>query len=582
MVKNKIKIGFILVLTLGIIMSVLGVVSAVDTQNVCCEKTTSGLFCQDSTADKCVSTNGFRQAPTACRSTSFCKLGTCYDSSKGTCASNTPQRSCLEGNGTWSATNPEQCSLGCCVLGDQAAFVTLVRCKQLSADLGLLTNYNKGITSEAQCVLSVQNQDKGACVYESDFEKTCKFTTRAECSGTSSSTNATGIGSGSGIFYKDKLCSDESLGTNCKKTKQTTCLPGKDEVYFVDSCGNPANIYDASKADDNDYWTNVKTKLESCNPGDGNAGSKSCGNCNYLLGGYCRASTSFANRATYGDNICANLNCAKTQNGKSYKHGESWCVYTDTGAFGKGNAPVGSSFYKHVCVNGEEIVEPCANFRQEECIEDKITSTGITFLQAACRVNRWQDCVAQTEERACNNTDRRDCVWKNAGKYLVANSAGSAEMFGVCVPKIPPGLKFWGDVASTTTGSAANTQAQILGQVATTTNDYSDEAAAICGQATFKCTVTLTKGLFDSSSDATCRDDSIFGDGGNEEECECWDDGAHNVSQTWIDKNSAICMAMGDCGPKKNWLGSDGYAGGYKVSIADVAETTSGGGGLFG
>jgi len=576
--NNKIVVGILLVLTLMVIISLGGFVSAVDTQNVCCEKTTTGLFCQDSTADKCVSSDGFRQAPTACRSTSFCKLGTCYDSEKGTCATNTPQRSCLEGNGTWSATNPEQCALGCCVLGDQAAFVTLVRCKQLSADLGLYTNYNKGITSETQCVLSIQNQDKGACVYESDFEKTCKFTTRAECSGTSSSTNATGVGKSTGIFYKDKLCSDESLGTNCKKTKQTTCLPGKDEVYFLDSCGNPANIYDSALADKNEYWTNVKTKLESCNPNDGNAGNTVCGNCNYLLGGYCRASTGLLGRATYGDNICANLNCAKTQNGKAYKHGEAWCVYTDTGALGNGNAPVGSRAYKHICVNGEEVVEQCADFRQEECIEDKITSTGVTFSQAACRVNRWQDCVAQTDEKACTNADRRDCVWKVAGKYSVANAQGSAEVTGICVPRVPPGLQFWG-IATTNT---APPEAKLLGQAVEKANDYSDEARAICEQATFKCTVTLSKGLFDGSNDAKCKDEGILGGGGSDDKCDCWDDSKKGVKQSWIDKNTAICMALGDCGPKTNWIGSKGYTDGYKVSVADVAETKSSGGGLFG
>ena len=580
MVKNRILIGAVL-LALAFVFVSINFVSA-DTQNVCCEKTTSGLFCQDSTADKCVSTDGFRQAPTACSSTSFCKLGTCYDSDKGTCASNVPQRSCLEGGGTWSATNPEQCALGCCVLGDQAAFVTLVRCKQLSADLGLNTNYDKSMTSETQCVLSVQNQDKGACVYENDFEKTCKFTTRAECSGTTSNTNATGVGSGSGVFYKDKLCSDEELGTNCKKTTQTTCIAGKDEVYFVDSCGNPANIYDASKVNDNDYWTNVKTKLESCNPSDGNAASKNCGNCNYLLGGYCRASTGIANRATYGDNICANLNCANTQNGNSYKHGESWCVYSDSGSIEKGNAPVGATAYKHICMNGQETVEQCADFRQEECIQDAITSTGVTFSQAACRVNRWQDCVAQTDEQSCTNADRRDCVWKSGGDYAIANAQGSATVAGICVPRIPPGLQFWGSATTTNTAPA---EAKLLGEVTTAANDYSDEAKAICAQATFKCTVTLSRGLFDSSSDAKCKDESLFGsDSGN---CDCWDDSKKGVKQSWIDKNTAICMALGDCGPKTNWVGTKGYTDGYKITVANAAEasssSSSGGiGGLFG
>ena len=46
--------------------------------NVCCEKTKSGLSCQDVTADKCAA--GSRQVPSSCQSTSYCRLGYCYDS----------------------------------------------------------------------------------------------------------------------------------------------------------------------------------------------------------------------------------------------------------------------------------------------------------------------------------------------------------------------------------------------------------------------------------------------------------------------------------------------------------------------
>src|SRR5690606_37660579 len=116
-----------------------------------------------------------QQVPTSCDSTSYCKLGTCYDSSEGTCLDNTPQRVCNANGGVWSETAPAQCNLGCCVLGDQAAFVSLVRCKKLSSFLGLESNFNPGITNEIACIESVQGQDKGACVYESEFQKTCKF-----------------------------------------------------------------------------------------------------------------------------------------------------------------------------------------------------------------------------------------------------------------------------------------------------------------------------------------------------------------------------------------------------------------------
>ena len=243
---------------------------------VCCEKTNSGLYCQDVPKEECSGNS----IPSSCSSTSFCKPGYCYDTSEGTCTANTPQLVCNANNGTWSPNKPAQCELGCCVLGDQAAFVTLVRCKKLSGFLGLQTNYNKAIKNEVACVLSVQNQEKGACVYDFEFERTCKYTTRAECVG---GVNGTSV---KGQFYVNKLCSADELGTNCGPTQRTTCLPGKEEVYFVDSCGNPANIYDASKINDKEYWANVKDKAESCSAGSANANNKNCGNCNYLLGSH--------------------------------------------------------------------------------------------------------------------------------------------------------------------------------------------------------------------------------------------------------------------------------------------------------
>lgn len=480
------KIGAVFLLSAVILIFAISFGSAVEA-SVCCAKTIDGLSCQNVPQSQCPS--GSQQAPTSCESTSFCKPGVCYSPNEGTCLDNVPRDVCNVNNGTWSETSPAQCSLGCCVLGDQAAFVSLVRCKKLSGFLGLETNFNNKITNEVQCVLSVQNQDKGACVYEKEFENACLFTTKANCD--------SGIdGTGKGTFYKDKLCTDPELNTICGKTDETTCVPGKEGVYFVDTCGNPANIYDASKINDDAYWKNVVRPEESCNLGTGN--SKSCGNCNYLKGTVCRQSET-GNRANYGDNICTNLNCVDSA-GKARKHGESWCA-NDVGKKDSSKNNVGSRFFRHLCLNGEEVVEACEDFRQEECIEDKLVTSEGEFSQAACRVNRWQDCTSQTDQTDCSNSDRRDCAWIN----------------NICLPKNPPGLKFW----------------------------EGQETQQICAQANAQCVVKFEKG--------------IFGDEECSENCEC-------LTDSWLNEQISTCNALGDCGPNTNWVGSAGNKAGYTLT----------------
>lgn len=516
----------------------IGLVSAEANVTVCCEKTTSGLYCQDVVASQCAS--GAKQAPTACISTSYCKPGTCYGSNDGTCTDNTPQLVCNMKKGTWSEKSPPACDLGCCLLGDQAAFVSLVRCKNLSSFLGLQTNYRKDITDEVSCVLQTQNQERGACVYETDFQKTCKMTTRSECEGVTSNTGNSTKG---GTFYKDKLCSAAELGTTCGPSDKTTCVSGKDEVYFLDTCGNLANIYDSSlspsKGDKTgeaflDYWANIKDKREVCGANQANAGDPKCGNCNYLLGSYCRPSKSVGTNAEIGDNICANLNCKKTQDGSARRHGESWCVWNDAGDTDKGKNSVGSRFFKHVCVNGEEIVEPCADFRQEECVQDTIQTSGGAFSQAACRVNRWQDCIAQVDQIDCENEDKRDCIWKD-GITLgqITNTSVAPEQNGTCMPKNPPGLQFW----------------------------QGDQTKQICAQANTQCTVSFEK--------------KIFGQEKCKENCEC-------LTDAWAKKKSDICMNLGDCGPNINWQGDKGSRPGFKITTTastDAAATTANSGG---
>ena len=72
------------------------------------------------------------------------------------------------------------------------------------------------------------------------------------------------------------------------------------------------------------------------------------------------------------------------------KNGESWCEYE--GKIGDGRDVVGSRHVKHICFMGEERIEPCADYRQEICVQSDTTlENGKTFSEAACRINNWRN-----------------------------------------------------------------------------------------------------------------------------------------------------------------------------------------------
>lgn len=524
--KNK---KYLIIASLIIILIIFSIsVFAIDVPAVkfCCEKTTYGAWCQNAPAEQC--DNNFRKESTSCDSVSYCKKGCCYDSAEGICMENTPEKVCSMSNGTWADSkdcNIAQCNSGCCVIGTQAAFVTLTRCKKLSRFYGLQVDFRTQITNELSCVSLASLSDQGACVYDIDFVKTCKFSSRQECNsikvGNKIGQNLTAGGTVTGnvTFYKDLLCSAEELGTNCVMTKDTTCLDGKDEVYFKDSCGNIANIYDSSKITDKAYWRKRVLKQDSCNPASGNINSKSCGNCDYLSGSLCKK-TSRANSPQYGDNICDDLNCKETSLGIAMKHGESWCS-TDANI-----DSVGSRYYRHICISGEEIVEPCADLRKEICIQDYITSKGIKFSQAGCRANRYLDCLQQTDKLDCLNTDKRDCVWR-AGDNVTLEATQTTQGTGnttitvnnfACFPLHAPGYNFW----------------------------QQGEAQQACAQASVQCVVKYSEDLLGNRE---CV-----------ENCEC-------LTDQWKNEQLGRCEAIGDCGVKVNFLGASGYKAGYKFKI---------------
>ena len=508
--------------------------------NYCCEKTTSGAWCQNAPINECNS--GFRKVPTSCEATAYCKLGTCINSQEGTCMENTPQKVCDDNNGVWENGEPDeipQCGLGCCLIGDQAAYVTQTRCKRLASVYGLEIDYRTDINSETACIASISSEVKGACVFEKEFEKTCKFISKRECQAMSETE-----------FHEGFLCSDEKLGTNCGPSEKTTCVEGRDEVYFEDTCGNLANIYDASRQSDKSYWSKVLGKDETCGFGEGNKKSATCGNCNYFLGSTCKAYKRGENvKPNYGDYICKDLDCE--YNGVNYDHGETWCAGADgvseisvsgTSVSSSGEDLPGGRYSRMVCYNGEVSVESCADFRNEVCIESSVND----FSTAACRVNKWQHCTSQNEKIDCENEDRRDCKWVTGNSimkdsdgrgYIVKDGKLSARDVdddggveegeeATCLPRYAPGFNFWED----------------------------GDSEEICSSADKKCTIVYEKGLL---SGKKC-----------EENCDCEDE------EAWENKMNDICIALGDCGIKKNYLGEWGYNSDKIAEYVDVNTQT--------
>ena len=145
--KNGFILG-ILVLTVILVQGMV-FVHAVGETTVCAEKTVDGAWCQNVPIEE--SDSSYRTAPTSCESVSYCKLGTCIDSLEGTCLPNVPRVVCDQNQGVWDERDFDeipQCQLGCCILGDEAAFTTQTACKALSSDFGLETNFRSDIRDE--------------------------------------------------------------------------------------------------------------------------------------------------------------------------------------------------------------------------------------------------------------------------------------------------------------------------------------------------------------------------------------------------------------------------------------------------
>lgn len=530
------------------------VVSASEGLSGCCLETRDGAICQNIP----FSQSNFCTSPligTGCDVVDQCRLGCCYSPNTGTCAMRAPKDQCLSNGGNWSndaSCNIPSCQLGCCVMGDQVTLTNSRECTLLSNKFNFEKNFFQ-IGQGESCDKYTGLERQGACLTDSgDYsgENKCTFTTKKNCKGD---------------FREGYLCTSQELNTICQKTKKTTCVDGKDQVYFLDSCGNVANIYDATKVDDQTYWERPIDPVDSCK-----VSGTGCGNCDYIGGSICSPyEPGKTLRPSYGDYVCKNLNCGER------KHGESWCIY-DVNP-NSGISPVGSRSFVASCFEGDISLEGCADFNQEICAQSTDTSFG--FTEAKCLNNDWRACINANDadsyaEVKVKCDENPQCIMFNElyGEDRLKRSDGSFfagfdperdnseqgaidslgreqnKVLAHCVPRFTPGFQFW-----SSSESPINSKSSKGGKESTINYGGSvDETAAICSLGSFTCVSQIHRTCY------LLRD------------CEDWRDHELNWECNYNGVNDQIsgrdlpnllaalnerCRALGSCGVSSNLLG---------------------------
>lgn len=540
----------------------------------CCERLDNdGNWCQTVT-DQAECDPNYQSLATSCDQTSFCSLGTCVNQREGTCTEGVPKTVCepeelnFTSRGYWvNAPKSEvtQCQLGCCIYGGNAFLGTSTQCSHQGSLSGIEPDFDPTIQDEITCIANVLDEVEGACVYqESVGTISCRRLTKAECDQLSTS----GIIADSIKFESGMLCSAPQLETICGPTKNTIC--DEYNVYYTDSCGNTANIYDVNRYENDVYWSFIDDEVE-CDDGKGNKNSGTCGQCSYFDGSLCKnyrdAGTS---KPADGDYICASLDCDLNGNGEieknkgEAKHGESWCgisfgttdlsINEDSTGFeyrgdlAEQNLP-GSRYVSYECRNGEVIETACDPYRNTVCAENyyDINQNGnldnADFTVASCVENRWQDCIIQDDKDECEDETFRDCQWVVGASYYTEDGEpyafedlndnderDSGEKPASCVPKFAPGLDFW-------------------------EAPQNDEGDTECSIASQEC-VAVYEASWLFSNNKKCI-----------ENCHCVP--GNDGYDEWRASLNLMCLSLGDCGPKLNYVGELGEE---RDDILDVAD----------
>lgn len=445
---------------------------------ICCEKLKeSEMWCKAATSQsQCDPSHQIWLYKETCNLVPEC-YGTCVNPKTGECSQYTPKAQCVDSGGVWSEKDIDEvpaCQEYCCILGQDSQFITETECKNLMSQYGIQGIIRKDIASREKCEAMQTAVKRGACVVGSLNEKVCNITTNIECTPEKVNElskylqNPTGVNQIEVRFYENHLCTASINGvsiSNCAKSKNTVCKDNK--VYYIDLCGNLANIYDSSKYNNVDYWNYMIEESDDSLCKVGARGSTTCGNCDTTANTVCQnykdvEKSALPNKPQNNEDgfVCGDLSCK--YKGVTYQHGESWCEGTagtliinrnlTTGAIfkkdrdelrnvDKYNLP-GSRYYKLVCSFGEVIVEECGDYRNSVCIQGKDDYSKRSI--ASCVHNPWKACSVIDRRSQCESNNTL-CKWIPGYRWdlEIASEKERKEFQGSCVPLIAPGFDFW-------------------------------------------------------------------------------------------------------------------------------------------
>ncbi|MEA3378460.1 MAG: hypothetical protein U9Q69_02355 [Nanoarchaeota archaeon] len=483
--KEKAGLMIYLIISLVFTISIATPVAAEDEvgTNACCERTVHGDTCSYTDVESC-DDNYEVKTFQRCEDTDICKIGCCVNDEEGSCSKQTSKATCESVGYTWHADETcqiDECKKGCCVLAlSSCAYVTERKCEKIMDAYPELEMDFRDSDSEFECTAICKEKDEGCCVNDDN----CLWSSRENC--------GMDDGTGGDGFYNEVYCSNEYLPCDCEKHGDGKhCLEGEDDVYWFDSCGNPEGI-----AED----------------------------CDYGQGTLCSEKDENSDEA-----YCETLDCEETWKDDanptlgSYRfNGESWCAYD--AKTGPTFDVVGSRHYRHICINGIEIVEPCKDYREEICIYGDVDNEDRReeMAMSACTTNRWKSCTEECntakdadnsgerrlsliiDKKCCERTDLRNCVWMGD------------ENNGVCMPSTASGLKFWDDSENGATPSA--------------------EAVDTCEAGDYETKVGWGKKLAEKDWDCKVN-------------CEA-------LKDDFLIMRNQYCRSLGDCGAHYNYIGA--------------------------
>lgn len=545
---------------IGLVFSEKTLVSALEASDLdkgvyTCTENKAGQYCQSYAASDCIADCKGTCLAGKPEETEQCKIGTCFDNTEGTCATGSPKYTCEQNNGTWfddKYGNVKQCQKGCCSTQYSTFFATSKRCSRLSQLMGAPVTFNSEITSEQQCLSGAPSIVEGACIYKTtdlDLKNSCKFVTKSECIAMK------------GQFSPGYLCSNPELNTNCEKQAKTGCIEGKDEVYWIDSCGNQENIYDINK---DKSWNNglVITKNDSCILSDGKnplANQANCGNCYRLAGSKCNTPDPKKDaKPAIGNVVCGDLSCIDKFGNKRY-NGESWCEYQGvTGVHSKGSADTpGSTQFRSICIDGKVQTAPCDDFRNYICTESQIPITAErNFSVGTCRMNMWQECIEiNGKDGKLDKGESKKCA-ANPDCFVKDIHISESLYFETCLPRYAPGF----DMVTEAGQYAAN---------------------KLCKMASISCVSYWVKkaNVKEYLLKYGLQEALVFGGMGTGASvpargeymcvanCEC-------ETPAFAETVNNFCMSLGDCGYSVNYLGMEGNGAKVTTSLNHVHETT--------